>query len=80
MLMYTAQPLIGGYLHKSQFSRVANSAAILFSPEGHGRVVLFSDNPNFRGTWYGTNKLFLNALFFGNLISLPGGWSGESSD
>jgi hypothetical protein len=68
---YTATPLIGGYIHKSDIKRVANSAAILFSGEGQGRVILFSDNPNFRGTWYGTNKLFLNALFFGQLVSLP---------
>jgi hypothetical protein len=68
---YTANPLIGGYIHKSDIKRVANSAAILFSGDGQGRVILFSDNPNFRGTWYGTNKLFLNALFFGSLVSLP---------
>ena len=68
---YTTTPLIGGYLHKADVKPVANSAAIILSPEGQGRVLLFSDNPNFRGTWYGTNKLFLNALFFGSLISLP---------
>jgi hypothetical protein len=69
---YTASPLIGGYIHKTDIKRVTNSAAIVYSPEGQGRVILFSDNPNFRGTWYGTNKMFLNALFFGSLISLPG--------
>lgn len=76
VMMYTPQPLIGGYLHRSQLPRIAGSAAILFAPEGQGRTILFADNPNFRGIWYGTNKLFLNALFFGNLISLPntGNW------
>ncbi len=74
---YTASPLIGGYIHKTDSKRVANSAAILFSGEGQGRVILFSDNPNFRGTWYGTNKLFLNALFFGSLVSLPGNFGEE---
>jgi len=47
------------------------------SPEGQGRVILFSDNPNFRGTWYGTNKMFLNALFFGSLISSPANFGAE---
>jgi hypothetical protein len=32
---------------------------------------MFADNPNFRGAWYGTNKLFFNALFLGNKISVP---------
>lgn len=68
---YTAKPLIGGYLHKANIKRVANSAAVLVSAEGQGRVILFSDNPNFRGFWYGTNKLFLNALFFGSLTTVP---------
>ena len=34
-----------------------------------GRVICMSDNPNFRAFWYGTNKLFANAIFFGNTIS-----------
>ncbi len=74
---YGSSPLIGGYIHKSELKKVANSAAILFGTEGQGRIILFSDNPNFRGTWYGTNKLFLNALFFGPLISSPGNFGEE---
>jgi hypothetical protein len=26
------------------------------------------DNPNFRAVWFGTNKLFLNSVFFGQII------------
>lgn len=74
---YTANPLIGGYIHKTDMKRVANSAAILFVSEGQGRVIMFSDNPNFRGSWYGTNKLFLNALFFGSLMSPPSSFGEE---
>ncbi len=74
---YTASPLIGGYIHKAEIKKIAGSAAVLFSPEGQGRIILFSDNPNFRGTWYGTNKMFLNALFFGSLISLPNNFGEE---
>lgn len=68
---YTANPLIGGYIHSTTLKKVQNSAAILIGAEGSGRVILFSDNPNFRGTWYGTNKLFLNALFFGSNMNIP---------
>jgi hypothetical protein len=68
---YTPNPLIGGYFHESNLKKLASSAAIQVAGVGKGRVVLFSDNPNFRGTWYGTNKLFLNALFFGPLITTP---------
>jgi hypothetical protein len=29
---------------------------------------MFAENPNFRGTAYGPNRMFLNALFLGNHI------------
>ncbi|MBX2963445.1 MAG: zinc carboxypeptidase [Cyclobacteriaceae bacterium] len=74
---YKANPLIGGYLHKSSLARVSNSAAVLISGDGQGRVILFSDNPNFRGIWYGTNKMFLNALFFGSVMNVPNASPGE---
>jgi hypothetical protein len=68
---YTGDPLIGGYIHPSTSKKLKNSAAIVVGGEGSGRVIMFSDNPNFRGTWYGTNKLFLNALFYGGNINVP---------
>lgn len=68
---YKASPLVGGYVHSTVLKRVANSAAILVSAEGAGRIILFADNPNFRAAWYGTNKLFLNALFFGPVTTIP---------
>ena len=34
--------------------------------QGRGRVMVFTDNTNFRAFWYGTNKLLMNAVFFGN--------------
>ena len=68
---YTSEPLIGGYVHNTALQKIKNSAAILVGTEGSGRVIMFSDNPNFRGTWYGTNKLFLNAIFYGSNINVP---------
>ena len=43
-------------------------AGVIATPNGSGVVVLMTDNPNFRGYWYGGNKLFLNAIFFGPVI------------
>lgn len=65
---YTAEPVVGGYVHSSTLSKLKNGPSILVGSEGTGRVILFGDEPNFRGTWYSTNKLFLNALFYGHLI------------
>ena len=63
---------IDGYiseLNKKDF--IPGAASLIISKIGSGRAVVFADNPNFRGTWYGTNKLFLNAIFLGNNISVP---------
>jgi len=69
---YTENPHIDGFISENNLEKfIKPSASILVSPIGKGRVVLFADNPNFRGAWYGTNKLFLNALFLGAEISVP---------
>ena len=77
---YTNTPLVGGYLHPNSLKMIKNSPSILVGPEGSGRVILFADEPNFRGTWYGTNKLFLNALFLGSIMTVPGANYSEEED
>lgn len=66
---YSKNPLISGYISKQNLSLLPNTPAVIVSRVGKGRVINFADNPNFRAFWYGTNKLFMNALFFGQSIS-----------
>jgi len=69
---YAKNPHIDGYISNDNLNIFLKpSASLIVSPLGKGRVILFADNPNFRGSWYGTNRLFLNALFLGNHISVP---------
>lgn len=63
---YTQNPLLGGYVSSNNLEKVKQSASVLVSQVGQGRVIHFVDNPNFRGTWFGTNKLFFNAIFYGD--------------
>jgi hypothetical protein len=72
VIKYDANPLLNGYVHPTALKKIASSAGLLVKGIGQGRVILFSDNPNFRGTWLGTSKLFFNALFYGKSISIPG--------
>ncbi|MEM9324738.1 MAG: M14 family metallopeptidase [Bacteroidota bacterium] len=67
-LKFTNRPLLSGYVSEENLERIGNKAAVIVSANGRGRIISFSFNPNFRAFWYGTNKLFLNAIFFGNLI------------
>ncbi len=62
---YTSSPLLAGYISPKRQGELADSAALIARRQGAGAVVLFADNPNFRAFWYGTNGLFLNAVFFG---------------
>ncbi|TAF97733.1 MAG: zinc carboxypeptidase [Runella sp.] len=71
VVLYAEKPLLTGYVHPQSLRKISASAGILAHADGAGRIILFADNPNFRGIWYGTNKLFLNALFFGPQIVSP---------
>jgi len=65
---YTDKPLLAGYISKDNEKVLKGSASIICSSFGSGQVISFSDNPNFRAFWFGTSKLFMNAVFFGNTI------------
>ena len=68
-IIYTSQPLLAGYVSGQNEIELGGTAAVSVNSLGSGRVVTFADNPNFRAFWYGTNKLFLNAIFFGHTVS-----------
>ena len=68
-LYYDQQPLLSGYISGRNLKLIENSAAIQIGHYGRGKVISFLDNPNFRAFWYGTNKLFANAVFFGKNIN-----------
>ena len=69
-LMYTSNPLLSGYISDSNLTKLKNTAAVQIDNVGKGVVVTFNDNPNFRAFWYGTNRMFLNAIFFGKEIRI----------
>ena len=75
-LIFTNNPLIAGYVHPKNEALIKNSPAVITQNLVAGRIILMSENPNFRAFWYGTNKLFLNALFFGHTIG-GGRFGGE---
>lgn len=68
-LRYSDSPLLSGYVPGGFTEQLANTAAVVVSRSGEGRTISFADNPNFRAFWFGTNRLFLNAVFFGHTIA-----------
>ena len=67
-IKYTKSPLLGGYISKQNAISIENSRPFVSKRSGKGRISVFTDNTNFRGFWYGTNKLLLNAIFFESLM------------
>jgi hypothetical protein len=59
---------LSGFLTAENEKKIAQSAYLLRERQGRGFVVLFADNPVFRGFWDGTTRLLLNAVYFGNVI------------
>jgi hypothetical protein len=65
-IQYTSNPLLSGYISKENAKVIKNTVPFKVQRNGRGRVMVFTDNTNFRAFWYGTNKLLMNAVFFGN--------------
>ncbi|EPR65733.1 M14 family metallopeptidase [Cyclobacterium qasimii] len=68
-LVYAESPLASGYVHPTNLAMMKNKGVIQISGKGKGKTIGFVDNPNFRAYWFGTNKMFLNAVFFGQTIN-----------
>jgi len=68
-LRYTQSPLLNGYISEENAEKLKGTSAVSVSRVGAGKVISFTDNTNFRAFWYGTNRLFMNAVFFGQTIS-----------
>ncbi|WP_028889670.1 M14 family metallopeptidase [Tenacibaculum ovolyticum] len=64
-IQYTSNPLLSGYISKENLKALKNTVPFKVERLGAGRVIVFTDNTNFRGFWFGTNKLLMNAIFFG---------------
>jgi hypothetical protein len=57
---------MSGLVWPEAAQRIANSAYVTREKIGKGQVILFSGEPNFRGSTRGTNRLWLNAVVFGS--------------
>ena len=67
-MQYTKNPLLSGYISKENLKAISETLPFKSSNLGRGKVIVFTDNTNFRAFWYGTNKLLTNAIFFGKFM------------
>ena len=62
------QPLLSGFIRPEHKQALAGQPEVICERAGKGQVICFADDPNFRSVWYAGTRLFMNAVFFGNLI------------
>ncbi len=66
--VYTRSPLLSGYSNAENVERIAGTTAATAQRFGGGSVVRIADDPLFRGYWYGSARLYANALYFGDIL------------
>lgn len=63
-LHYDSKPLVSGFMSKHNGKLMKDTPAAFAKPFKSGNVIYFVDDMNFRSYWFGTSKIFLNAIFF----------------
>jgi hypothetical protein len=67
-IQYTKSPLLSGYVSKPNSELLKETVPFQSIKKGAGKILIFTDNTNFRAFWLGTEKLFWNAIFFSKLM------------
>ena len=67
-ISYSNDPLMSGYISEENLSLLKESVPFKIIRKVKGKVLLMSDNTNFRAFWYGTNRILLNMLFHSNIM------------
>ena len=61
VLLECPEPLVAG-------AGDGEPVQLIAEREGDGLIVRFANNPLFRAFWRGTERLFINALYFGQVV------------
>lgn len=70
-VLYRKDPLLSGYISEQNLDLLSGSASLVVDQSGQGAVVLAMDYATFRAFWWGTQRLLVNAIFFGDLLESP---------
>jgi len=68
-IVYDKKPLISGYISKENLKLLSNTVPFKIQAMGDGKVIIMTDNTNFRGYWIGTQHLLANMIFYSHLMN-----------
>jgi hypothetical protein len=64
-VVFSQNPLLSGYCTKENANRFKGAS---FASVHGTRIISIYGDTNFRAIWFGTNKIFMNSVFFGQLL------------
>ncbi len=67
-IQYTSNPLISGYISDRNLELIKGTVPFKVQKKSKGKIIIFSDNTNFRAFWFGTNRLLTNAIYFSDFM------------
>ena len=67
-IRYTKDPLLSGYISEEQMELLKGSVPFKVKRSGRGKILLMTDNTNFRAFWLGTQQLYANMLFYADFM------------
>ena len=67
-IVYSSNPILSGYISEENLSLLKGSVPFKIVKNGKGKIILLTDNTNFRAFWYGTNRILLNSIFHSNIM------------
>ena len=65
---FSEDPYLSGFVSAGNLERIKGAPVVSVQPVGRGKLVTFHENMTFRGFWLGTNKIFMNSVFFGKIV------------
>jgi len=65
---YADEPLLSGYISEERLAIMPGAVVAAADEVGDGAVIAIMDDADFRGFWYGSAQLLLNAVFLGGAM------------
>jgi hypothetical protein len=67
-IAYTKEALVSGYMSTENQELASDSASTIVDTKGKGALIMTLDDPAFRAFWWGSQRVLINAVFFGGIL------------
>ena len=68
-IKYDKFPLISGYISDENLKILSNTVPFRIDSIGSGKIIIMTDNTNFRGYWIGTQHYLANMIFYSRFMN-----------